>query len=180
MLITYHPYKERLAFLNFGNIHEIDLLDVGVGRGALSILAAKKKHCIVKGIDINEKRLKITQKYLLVHHMLKKIQLEKQDICDLTFQNNSFTCVACFSTLHHIESAMQEKAIQEMVRVAKNRVIISELTALGAKYIDKMFHPVQLHQKNIITIEKMKNMVQKYGKVEIQTRIFNYFIRIDK
>ena len=92
----------------------------------------------------------------------------------------SFPSVACFSTLHHIHIEDRKKAILEMIRVAKNNVVISELTPYGAKYFDEFLYVEENHQNILVRQQEILDIVQGWGKISIQNQKLTYFINIEK
>lgn len=180
MTESYDPQKERMAFLDFGQIWNTQLLDIGVGKAVLSIIAAKNRGCHVVCIDSNMKKLEYGEKIVNNEGLSDKIQFELQDVRVLSYYDRSFAAVACFSTLHHLETADREKALKEIVRVAQEKVIISELTPIGAKYFDEVLHPNENHQKMLVSLDWVKNQLTDYEKIQISERKYTYFISVVK
>jgi ubiquinone/menaquinone biosynthesis C-methylase UbiE len=88
------------------------LLDVGCGNGYfLQRVAARIPSIQLFGCDIFEKKNKTIDYTNIV-----------ADVNSLPFADNEFDVVTCFHTLEHI--LRPEKAIEELKRVAKKRVII--------------------------------------------------------
>jgi len=88
------------------------LLDVGCGNGFFTYYFAKI--CQVTGLDFSKQMLSINPHYRLVY----------SDAENLPFSDESFDITFCASLLHHLGDP--GKAIQEMKRVAKKYIIISE------------------------------------------------------
>lgn len=91
-------------------------LDIGCGSGRYTF-ALKKLGCdSVTGVDSGDEGLEIARS------MLKKenssdIFFIKQDVLDLSFEDETFDFVFCNGVLHHTED--MERGIREMIRVAK-------------------------------------------------------------
>ena len=66
-----------------------------------------------------EKKFKIT-----TCDIKPKKGIIKQDVQRLTFKDNSFDMVTCFEVLEHVPDPV--KAMKELYRVAKNRLLISK------------------------------------------------------
>ena len=47
------------------------------------------------------------------------------DICGMPFADNSFDTVVCISTLEHLPPSYQQRAVREIVRVAKEKIIVT-------------------------------------------------------
>lgn len=104
--------KVRFISKNINLSKKNTLLDVGCGNGFFTYHFAKL--CDVTGIDFSEQMLKINPHYKLI----------RGDAENLPFANNSFDIAFCSNLLHHLRNP--EKAINEMKRVSKKYVIISE------------------------------------------------------
>jgi ubiquinone/menaquinone biosynthesis C-methylase UbiE len=100
----YHQIDEIIA------INPVSVLEVGVGSGLLGMILKNVIHCNYKSIDIDEEL-----KPDFVGSMLS-----------MEFQDKSYDVVGCFQVLEHLpyEQCFQ-KALSEMLRVAKKAVIIS-------------------------------------------------------
>ena len=91
---------------------DISLLDVGCGNGFFTYHFAKI--CQVTGLDFSKQMLALNP-----HNRLVCGQAE-----NLPFADNSFDVVFCSSLLHHLPQPA--KAVEEMKRVARSYVIVSE------------------------------------------------------
>lgn len=89
-----------------------NVLEVGCGRGYLANLLSKNNKVTAVDIDISEE---IIEKY-------PSINFQKMDIHRLEFENDNFDSVICTHTLEHVKFI--NKAISELRRVAKKRIII--------------------------------------------------------
>ncbi len=92
------------------------ILDAGCGGGAFVELLARQEF-EVTGIDYHEMFLEVARnrpgaqgKYL------------HGDITSLPFQDKSFDCTYCYDVLEHVDD---EKALAELIRVSRSRVIIA-------------------------------------------------------
>lgn len=120
-------------------------LDAGCGSASHSIRLAQRGFQ-VKAVDFSEKVLDIAQKKIKDLNLDSKIETQRENNCDLSFENNSFPYVLCWGVLMHIPEF--EKAIDELARVLKpgGHLIISENNkdSLEAKII-KLFK----NEKNV-------------------------------
>lgn len=114
-----HPVVEafvmpKIQFIrkNVPLAKDTTLLDIGCGNGFFTYYFAKM--CQVTGLDFSKQMLKINPHNKLVYG----------DAENLPFPDESFDITFCSSLLHHLSNP--EKAIQEMKRVAKKYIIISE------------------------------------------------------
>lgn len=93
------------------------LLDIGSGRGVfLYALMENFPNLNIKASDIEEKCVNDIKNYFELDTILC-------DAKDLPFEDNSFDVVTALECLEHMEN--YEEAIKEILRVAKNNVIIS-------------------------------------------------------
>ena len=122
---TNHVYlkkKEKELIATLRNIilnnNYSKILEVGCGEGA-NILNLNLKNEII-GIDYSKGKINFAKK----QKKKKKNKFFVQDAASLNFDDNSFDLVYCRDLLHHLKE--KKKAIDEMIRVAKKKVIIIE------------------------------------------------------
>ena len=104
--------KIRFIQKNIPLTKDITLLDVGCGNGFFTYYFAKI--CQVTGLDFSKQMLKINP-----HDKLVQGSAE-----DLPFPDESFDIAFCSNMLHHLSDP--KKALQEMKRVTKKYIVISE------------------------------------------------------
>ncbi len=124
-----HYFKEKkylprvsivLGFLK--NIYPDSILDVGSGRGVFLLpLIREFPDLKITSIDILDKRLELLN--AIKNGGIHNLNVYKEDITLLSFDDNSFDVVTILEVLEHIENV--EKAIKEAVRVTKNFVVIT-------------------------------------------------------
>lgn len=180
LIQIYDPIIERQEFLKFGNFKNCTLLDIGAGKGTLSIIAAKYNNCQVLCVDNNSKKIELSKQRVIEEGLSEKISFEFQDVRSMTYSDNSFSYITCYSTLHHIEFEDRKKAILEIVRVAKERVLFGEITPEGANYFDEVLHPEENHQKIVVPMEWLISIIEGFGTIRILHRPATYFISLDK
>ncbi len=132
------------------------LLDVGCGNGYFTYHFAKD--CDVAGLDYSEVMLSVNSHKKLV----------QGDAYDLPFADSAFDIVFCSDLLHHL--SFPQKALDEMRRVSKRYVIVSEpnrnnplMFAFGLLkkeewgslkftrgYLTKIFSKLSLTVKNVL------------------------------
>jgi len=91
------------------------ILDAGCGGGAF-VEFLSNKGFEVTGIDRFEKFLQVAKQQNRPGTYLQG------DLTNLPFQDKEFDCTYCFDVLEHIDD---QAAIQELVRVTNNRIIIA-------------------------------------------------------
>jgi len=107
-------FKKLLYFLRKKKIDLI--LDAGCGNSIHSLKFAANGYR-VKGIDFSEEALKLGRANIISHNLQSKIELQKEDILSLSFEDNLFDVVFCWGVLMHISEI--EKALSELARVLK-------------------------------------------------------------
>ena len=135
---------ERAEILRRWNVHNKTVLDIGVGQ--LAIIAARDFNCTVTSIDIAEDKLQEAERDVETEGLAAQITVESGDATALSYPNRSFEVVISYGALHHVATASRKKFIQELRRVAKERVIVVELNARGFMHIHEFdeFTPVDL------------------------------------
>lgn len=92
------------------------VLEVGAGDGRIIGLLSEKYRVKCSSIDINGK----LSHY--VHKKYSKVETYAGEIIRLPFKDNQFDLVFTFQVLQHVSPIEIEKALRELVRVAKKEV----------------------------------------------------------
>jgi len=99
------------------------ILDAGCGPGLITKELAKYKEKVV-AIDLNDDMLKNATQHL---RNFNNVQLQKADVCDLPFPDNTFDGCISNNVLHFVDDA--DKFFSEMIRVVKPGGILSIASA---------------------------------------------------
>ena len=161
----YDPIKDRADALRFGNIKNKNILDIGAGKGYLAILAAKNFNCNVTTIDYSREKINIAKENAGKEEVLDKIRFKLNNALDISFKKNSFDAVVSFNALHH-NKGNYEKIIKEMFRVAKDKVVVTEINEFGAKIFDEHLFPTENHKDMAIDLKELENKLQHYSRVK--------------
>jgi ubiquinone/menaquinone biosynthesis C-methylase UbiE len=125
------------------------LLDVGTGTA--DIPAGARKLAADNGISLTTIGFDISE-ILLEKNRERNDSVVLGDALALPFRDSSVDVVTCSQVLHHFQDADAKKLIAEMNRVARGRVVISDLRrsvfAAGGLWLASFvlrFHPVSRH-----------------------------------
>jgi ubiquinone/menaquinone biosynthesis C-methylase UbiE len=126
----------------------ITLLDVGTGRG--DIPAAATAWCTRHGIVLDT--LGIEKSETLARIAADHTTVMSADALRLPLADHSVDIVMCSQVLHHFERAQAMAVLREMHRVARRRVIVSDLrrswiaaAGIWLASFPLLFHPVSRH-----------------------------------
>ena len=117
----FHPcvralFESRAIYLkSLSNDAKDSILEIGSGNGYLSVYLEENFNDVLVS-DLSEEMLK---------HNPCKNKL-KASATDLPLDDNSFNIVTCSHLLHHLIDCDKIQALNEMRRVAKNKVVIYE------------------------------------------------------
>lgn len=131
------------------------LLDVGCGNGFFTYHFAKFYD--VTGLDFSKQMLKINPHHKLIHGNVE----------NLPFNNNSFDIVFCSDLLHHLKNP--EKAVEEMKRVTKKYIIISEPNRNNP--LSFLFHLIKKEERKALKMTKkyLNKICRKLDLVSIKS-----------
>ena len=125
------------------------LLDVGSGVG--DIAARAREIARRKGIDLSLVTIDMAET-LAVASRARTGNAVRGDATALPFADRSVDVVMCSQTLHHFDDATATSVVRELDRVARRRVIVSDLRrswlAAAGLWIASFplgFHPVSRH-----------------------------------
>lgn|GEM_PF-6805831 len=169
----YDPIKDRIESLKFAKIKNKKILDVGTGKGYVAILAAKNFKCDVTTIELFKEKLKLAKANAKKEGVDDKIRFIAGDAAKIPFQDDSFDAVISFNALHHSKGNFKN-IIDEMFRVSKNKIIITELNEKGAKMFDEYIHPEENHSSMILDLNWLRRYLEEHSKLNVLERKLNY------
>jgi len=112
----------QFPYFQFGNqygANNLILLDIACGNGLQTpFLKSKFKHVI--SMDIDPQNVDVIQ----------------ASITDIPLENKMVDVSFSFETIEHINQDHQHKAIQELIRVTKDIIIIGSVNETGVDFID--------------------------------------------
>ncbi|MCP4763948.1 MAG: class I SAM-dependent methyltransferase [archaeon] len=177
----YHPFEERRIFIKQVEVKNKNVLDVGAGRGKMSILLAKEFKCAsITCIDPNQENLDLAYESARLEGFEEKVKYMKRDARSSQFPDKHFDIVLCFNVLHHVEKEDREKVLHELFRITKEELIISDLSEYGAKIFDQFIHKEENHsliRVDLKWLEKEISTLSKEFKINERKLFMNYICK---
>lgn len=125
------------------------ILDIGVGTGLISGILLEKTDCEVAAIDVSSAMLSEAKCKLEKHK--NRIKLYEMDVCELSFEPNTFDAVFASFAVHHIPNEMKTAAF---------RKVYDTLKPEGTINFAELAVDVDGDETNI---ERLKNIVDRWG-----------------
>jgi len=186
-----HNLQDRTDVLEKSRIRNKTILDIGAG--PLAIIAARDFDCRVTSIDISESELKNAKEDAVQSEVSEKIKLEQEDATNLSYEDNTFDAVISYCALHHIPVNKRSNFIQELFRVAKEKIIIVDLNENGFKQIHSnddykrvdfnvlenelnllcKYKIFKIEDKNIYICFKFERIKKQFELAEIEKLVYN-------
>ncbi len=113
------------------------ILDVGTGKGHLALAIAQSRRSCVS-IDISAEEQQIAELNAIHYGVDDRIDLQLQDVTQMTFDKESFDAVLAATALHHI--AETDLALQQILRFTKKggKIILADHNERGQGIVDEM------------------------------------------
>src|SRR5262249_48954883 len=110
-------------------LHSFSVLDVGTGAGNIPLALARwarrnGAEAQITASDISEQMLEVARATCAG---FPEIHLEQQNALALTYANQSFDLVFCQGLLHHFSPDQARGLLNELARVARRAVIVTDL-----------------------------------------------------
>ncbi|MDD4202402.1 MAG: class I SAM-dependent methyltransferase [Candidatus Omnitrophica bacterium] len=111
------------------------ILEIGTGKGSLTALLAKiSRH--VTSVDI-DKASQYKAGLLLAHEaLIDNVCFKLEDAQKLLYDDNSFDLVISAFSFHHFQEPF--KVIDQIIRLAKKQIIITEFNDRGFRLVEEM------------------------------------------
>lgn len=156
-------YEKNVVTSNLPENKNSLILDAGAGTGRFTIEMAKKGYHIVS-CDYSNAMLEIIKSKLEKNNLTNIVKLSKQDITQLTFEDNKFDYISCMRVLVNLDNkANILKALKEFNRVSNTKSIIvvdivnsKSLSTLGPK------------KDSYITLSEFKEIINLIPGLEIK------------
>jgi ubiquinone/menaquinone biosynthesis C-methylase UbiE len=133
------------------------VLDIGCGTGAC-LVAFLEMGLRVTGLDPSTYMLDIA-----LEKIGKRADLYRGYAEDLPFDDNSFSYASLFTTLEFVED--HRKALEEAIRVAKDRIFIGVLNRYAIKGIQRrvkgIFTPTIFNHAKFFSVWELKQIIRE-------------------
>jgi len=153
--------KARSLIFKKAKISGGKILEVGTGRGHMAVALAKNGLKVVS-IDLDRKAQKIAKLNLKSLKLDKSVSLKHMDAEKLKYKDNSFDFVISVNFIHHANNPA--KCIKEMVRVAREKLVIADLNRRGERIMEKV-HALDghSHAASKMSFKLAKTLLKKLG-----------------
>jgi ubiquinone/menaquinone biosynthesis C-methylase UbiE len=137
------------------------VLEVGTGRGHMAIALAKNGLKLVS-VDLDRKAQDAARLKLKSLKLNKLVSLVTMNAEKLKYKDNSFDYVISVNFIHHAKNPV--KCLKEMIRVAKNKIIIADLNKRGERIMGKV-HALDGHRhaESKMSLSEIKEYLNKAG-----------------
>ena len=121
------------------------MLEIGTGKGHMTVVLAKKGFKLIS-IDLDRKAQNIARMHLKSIKRSKSVILKIMNAEQLLYKDNSFDYVISVNFIHHAKNPL--KCLKEMIRLAKNKLIIADINKRGERIMEKV-HRMDGHSHEI-------------------------------
>lgn len=153
--------KARRLILTKAKLSKTKILEVGTGKGHMTIILAKQGFKLVS-IDLDKKAQAIAKDSLKNLKLDKLITLKIMNAEKLQYGNDYFDSVISVNFMHHAKNPI--KCLREMIRVAKNKIVIADINKFGERIMAKV-HALDGHHHGVskMSLLSVKKYLQKAG-----------------
>lgn len=156
-------FEKEVVISHLPNDLNSQILDAGAGSGRFTIEMAKKGFRIIS-CDYSDAMLNVIESKIEKYNLRDNVTLSKQDITELTFEDNNFDYISCMRVLVNLDNKKNiMKALKEFNRVCKHEGIIV-LDIVNSKSLS-IFGP---KKESYITMNEFKEMINLIPDLEIE------------
>ena len=172
------PASRRLL-VSLSGIKNGTILEVGTGKGNLTLEIAKKKLTLTS-IDNDSKQLAVARGYLKSFGLEQFVSFKKMSAQHLRYKSGSFDHVISIDFFHHAKSPI--KCLKEILRVTKHTAAIADLNKKGLRLMDKVHKEEgRSHNPSSFTFAALKNELKRQGfKVKSYRKAFHTYLIANK
>ena len=142
------------------------MLEVGTGRGHMATVLAQKGFKLIS-IDLDKKAQGAAKMHLEAIKCDKSVILKIMDAEKLQYKDNHFSQVISVNFIHHANNPI--KCLKEMIRVAKDKLIIADINRRGARIMEKV-HKLDGHNHEVskMSLKETEGFLREAGtKVKV-------------
>jgi ubiquinone/menaquinone biosynthesis C-methylase UbiE len=153
-------YSPQEDFKNLKLKENAKILDAGSGSGIASrYLAEKFKHAAVVGVDVSSRRVDSARK---AGNKFTNLTFETENLCSLSFKNDTFDFVFSRYVFEHIPPSEQGKALEELSRCMKPGAQIWLIDIDGLFY--NLYPRTPLLKKVLDKMEEVNSVDLRMGR----------------
>jgi len=144
------------------------MLEVGTGRGHMATLLAKNGFRFIS-IDLDRKAQGAARRHLKTMGRDKLVTLKIMDAEKLRYKDGFFDNVISVNFIHHAKTPI--KCLREMIRVAKNKLIIADINRRGERIMEKV-HRLDGHSHEVskMSLKETEGLLKKMG---MKVKVYN-------
>jgi len=161
------------------------VLDAGTGHGHSLMQVLSVPGVQVVSVDSSKDKLDSVRTMIQEQMpegamgIMERLTFREGDLTSLSFREGEFDTVITSNTLHHIPE--WRTAINELIRVCSDRIIIQEFTALGKRLMDRIIQEQDCdvshkHQKDRIDIDAIATELEGRGKMTVHRGVISDII----
>ena len=137
------------------------MLEVGTGRGHMATVLAQKGFKLVS-IDLDKKAQDAARIHLkaIKHDTLVTLKIMNAE--RLQYKADYFSQVISVNFIHHAKNPV--RCLKEMIRVAKNKLIIADINKRGERIMEKV-HGLDGHSHEVskMSLQETEGLLKKTG-----------------
>ena len=142
------------------------MLEVGTGRGHMATVLACNGFKFVS-IDLDKKAQNVARIHLKAIKRNKSVTLKIMNAERIQYKDDFFYQVISVNFIHHAKNPV--RCLKEMIRVAKNKLIIADINKRGERIMEKV-HGLDGHSHEVskMSLQETEGLLKKTGlKVNI-------------
>jgi len=160
---SYDVEKERNFIIEEAQPLYGDILEVGTGKGYLTVALAKEGYTFT-GIDILEEEQNLARQNVKYFGFEKQVDFKIENAEHLSFENESFDIIFSVNMMHHLMNPL--KVIDELIRIVsfEGKIILSDFSKEGLEVANKVHqHEGRVHQCGDVDLDNIMRYLQGKG-----------------
>jgi len=155
------PKARNYIIAKAGLLKGNSMLEVGTGRGHMATALVRKGFKLTS-IDLDKKAQSVAKMHLKAIKRGKTASLKIMNAEKLRYKDGSFNQVISVNFIHHAKNPV--RCLREMIRVARNKIIIADINKRGERIMDKV-HKLDGHKHALsrISLKEMEALLKNAG-----------------